>query len=94
MVLVYEEMLMRVMRKFVIFVAAFAMSASGGFAQPAAQSGQQIPVTVTVTTTGKDQTVPPAVAINSVVAKQDGKVAKIVSWEPASGGKAGLTWQF
>ena len=31
-----------------------------------------------------------AVPMNAVIAKQDGKVAKIVSWEPASGGKAGL----
>lgn len=81
---------MRVMRKFMIFAAALAMSAAAGFAMPAGQSGQGIPVTVTVTTTGKDQSVPSAVAMNAVVAKQDGKIAKVLSWEAVSSGKAGL----
>ena len=81
---------MRVTRKFLIFVAAFAMSASAVVAQRAAQSGEGIPVTVTVTATGKEQSAPATVAINAVVAKQDGKVAKILSWEPANGGKTGL----
>ncbi len=81
---------MRVMRKIFIFVAAIAVSGSAGFVRAAGQSGQGIPVTVTVTATGKEQSAPPAVPMNAVVAKQDGKVAKIVSWEPANGGKAGL----
>jgi VWFA-related protein len=81
---------MRAIRKLLILVAAFAMSTSAVFAQRAAQSGEGIPVTVTVTATGKDQSVPPVVPANAVIAKQDGKVAKVLSWEPASGGKAGL----
>jgi len=78
---------MRVMRKLLIFAAAFAVSTPAVFAQ---RSGEGIPVTVTVTATGKEQSAPSAVAINAVVVKQDGKVAKILSWEPASGGKVGL----
>jgi VWFA-related protein len=56
-------------------------------AAPQANGGS---VTVTVTATGKDQSAPPAVPANSVVVKQDGKNAKVISWEPVSGGKAGL----
>lgn len=81
---------MRVMLKFLIFAAAFAVSTSAVFAQRATQSGEGIPVTVTVTATGKDQSAPAAVSSNAVIAKQDGKAAKILSWEPANGGKAGL----
>ena len=81
---------MRAIRKFLIFVAAFAVSTPAIFARGAAQSSGGVPVTVTVTATGKEQSAPPAVQANSVIVKQDGKVAKIVSWEPANGGKAGL----
>jgi len=87
---VYEEAQMRVFRKSFIFVAAFGLCACAAFAQRAMQSTEGIPVTVTVTATGKDQTPPIAIPANSVVVKQDGKVSKILSWEPVSGGKAGL----
>lgn len=81
---------MRAIGKLLIVVAAVAMSTPAVFAQRAAQSGEGIPVTVTVTATGKDQSTPSAVAINALLVKQDGKAAKILSWEPASGGKVGL----
>jgi VWFA-related protein len=74
---------MRALRNFLIMVAAIGMCTSGVMAQG-------VPVTVTVTATGKDQSAPPAIAMNAVVVKQDGKVSKIVSWEPVGGGKAGL----
>jgi VWFA-related protein len=74
---------MRFLRNMVIFLAAMGWCASAAMAQG-------VPVTVTVTATGKDQSTPAAVPANAVVVKQDGKVSKIVSWEPASGGKAGL----
>jgi hypothetical protein len=80
---------MRVIRKFLIFVAAIGLSTSAAFAQRASSS-DGVPVTVTVTATGKDQGQPPAVPANAVVVKQDGKVCKIVSWEPVTGGKTGL----
>jgi VWFA-related protein len=78
---------MRVIRSLFIYAAAVGLCASAAFAQ---RAGEGIPVTVTVTATGKDQSQPGAVPANAVIAKQDGKVSKIVSWEPASGGKAGL----
>ena len=74
---------MRVFRNMLIFLAAIGSCTSVVMAQG-------VPVTVTVTATGKDQSAPPAVPMNAVVVKQDGKVSKIVSWEPVSGGKAGL----
>jgi VWFA-related protein len=78
---------MGVIRNLLIYAAALGMCASAAIAQ---RAGDGIPVTVTVTATGRDQSQPPAVPANAVVARQDGKVTKIVSWEPASGGKAGL----
>jgi hypothetical protein len=66
------------------------MSTSAVFAQRASQSSEGIPVTVTVTATGKDQSAPAAVPINAVVVKQDGKMAKVLSWEPVSASKPGL----
>jgi VWFA-related protein len=87
---VYEEAHMRVIRKFLIFVAAIGFSTSAVMAYGMPQSSGGDPVTVTVTATGKDQSAPPAVPVNSVVVKQDGKSAKILSWEPVSGGKTGL----
>src|SRR5580693_8567281 len=80
---------MRVIRKFLIFVAAVGLSTSAVLAHGAPQANAGS-VTVTVTATGKDQSAPPAVPANSVVVKQDGKAAKIISWEPVNGGKTGL----
>src|ERR1039457_2453446 len=87
---VCKETDMRLFRKFLIFVAAFGLCTPAVFAQRASQSSEGVPVTVTVTATGKDQTQPPAVPANAVVVKQDGKVSKILSWEPVSAGKVGL----
>ena len=84
---IFMEAQMRVIRNLLIYAAAFGMCATAAFAQ---RTGDGIPVSVTVTATGKDQSQPPAVAANAVVVKQDGKVSKIISWEPAGGGKAGL----
>jgi VWFA-related protein len=80
---------MRIFRKFLIFVAAvgFSTSAVSAHGAPQANGGS---VTVTVTATGRDQSAPAAVPVNAVVVKQDGKAAKILSWEPVSGGKMGL----
>ena len=78
---------MRVMRSLFMYATAIGLCASAAIAQ---RAGEGIPVTVTVTATGRDQSQPGKVPANAVVAKQDGKVSKIVSWEPASGGKAGL----
>lgn len=78
---------MRVFRKLLIFAAAFALCTSAAIAQ---RSNDGIPVSVTVTATGKDQSPAAAIPMNAVVVKQDGRVSKILSWEPASGAKAGL----
>jgi len=74
---------MRVFRKYMILGAVCAVFGAATFAQGA-------PITVTVTATGKEQAQPTAIPMNAVVVRQDGKVAKIVSWEPAASGKAGL----
>jgi VWFA-related protein len=87
---VYKETHMRAFQKLLIFVAAIGFSTSAAFAQRATQSSEGIPVSVTVTATGKDQSAPSTVPANSIVVRQDGKVAKILSWEPASGSKTGL----
>jgi len=81
---------MRVIRKCVIFLAALGLSTSTTCAQRAMQSNDGVPVSVTVTATGREQSTPPAIPANAVVVKQDGKVAKVLSWQPAAGGKAGL----
>ena len=80
---------MRVIQKFLIIAAAIGFSTSAALAHGAPQANGGS-VTVTVTATGKDQSAPPAVPANSVVVKQDGKNAKVISWEPVSSGKAGL----
>jgi VWFA-related protein len=80
---------MRFFRKFFILAAATSLWACGVMAHGAPQANGAS-VTVTVTATGKDQSAPAAVPANAVVVKQDGKAAKILSWEPVSGGKAGL----
>jgi VWFA-related protein len=84
---IFKETQMRVIRNLLIYAAALGLFTSAAFAQHAVDG---IPVTVTVTATGKDQSPPPAVAANAVVVKQDGKVSKIISWEPVSGRKVGL----
>jgi VWFA-related protein len=81
---------MRVFRNYMIFGAVCAACGLAVFAQSQAPAGQGAPITVTVTATGKEQAQPSAIPMNAVVVRQDGKVAKIVSWEPAAGGKAGL----
>lgn len=80
---------MRVTQKFLILVAAIGLSTSAVLAHRAPQANGSS-VTVTVTATGKDQSAPPTVPANAVMVKQDGKAAKVISWEPANGGKAGL----
>jgi hypothetical protein len=81
---------MRVFRNCLILGVVCGLCLSAAFAQRASSSNEGVPVTVTVTVTGRDQAQPSAIPINAVVAKQDGKVAKVISWEPATGGKAGL----
>ena len=81
---------MRFLQNNLILGAACVLCASAAFAQRAPSSSDGVPVTVTVTANGKEQAQPAAIPINAVVVRQDGKVGKIVSWEPASGGKAGL----
>jgi VWFA-related protein len=81
---------MRVFRNCLILGAVCGLCLSATFVQRASSSSEGVPVTVTVTATGRDQAQPSAIPINAVVAKQDGRVAKVVSWEPATAGKAGL----
>jgi len=81
---------MRFLRNNLILGAVCVLCASTAFAQGGASSSGGVPVTVTVTATGKEQAQPSTIPINAVVVKQDGKVSKVVSWEPANGGKAGL----
>jgi VWFA-related protein len=80
---------MRFSRKFLVVLTAIGICAPAMFARQASPS-QGSTVTVTVTATAKDQTQPPAVPANAVVVKEDGKVSKVVSWEPMTGARAGL----
>ena len=79
---------MRGIRQLLMVVTVIGLCAPAMFARQAASAGGA--VTVTVTATGKGQTQAPPVAANSVVVKEDGKVSKVLSWEPVTGERAGL----
>jgi VWFA-related protein len=70
-------------------VAGFCAAVTIAQTPPPPQE-EGVALTVTVTATGRDQIAPPKISPNEVVVRQDGKVRKVLAWEPVQAGSARL----